>query len=170
MKVLETNRLILRWLRPGDAEFLIRLLNEPSFLRYIGDRGVRNLADAHRYLLEGPLESYRQLGFGLYMVELKEGGVPSGLCGLLKREALADVDIGFAFLPQFWSQGYAFEAASAVMTHARLSLGLERVVAITSQDNASSARLLGKLGFVFERLIRLSDDEPELRLFAWGRA
>lgn len=168
MKVLETPRLTLRRLTTGDAAFMLRLLNEPSFIRYIGDRGVRTAAEAREYLLGGPIRSYRQLGFGLYMVELKEGRVPSGICGLVKRDTLPDVDIGFAFLPEFWSQGYALEAASAVMTQARISLGLRRVLAITSQDNDGSARLLGRLGFAFERLVRLSEDEPELRLFAWN--
>ena len=113
MTVLETKRLILRRLCADDAEFILELLNQPSFLRYIGDKGVRNTEDAIRYIQTGPVASYDRFGFGLYLVELKESDVSIGMCGLLKRETLPDVDIGFAFLPGYWSQGYAFEAAAA---------------------------------------------------------
>jgi len=108
---------------------------------------------------------YSRLGFGLYLVELKEEGVSIGLCGLIKRDSLEDVDIGFAFLPEYWGRGYAFEAASAVMEYGGRALGIRRIVAITSADNESSARLLQKLGFRFERMIKLSDDSEEVRLF-----
>ena len=164
--VLETERLVLRRLSRGDAPFLLELLNEPSFLRYIGDKGVRTEADARRYVETGPLASYERFGFGLLRVELKESGEPIGMCGLLKRDALPDVDVGFAFLPRFWSKGYAFESASAVLAHARDALGLRRVLAITSPDNEASIRLLGKLGFRFERMARVPEDGPEVRLFA----
>jgi len=163
---LETERLVLRRLSRGDAPFLLELLNEPSFLRYIGDKGVRTEADARRYVETGPLASYERFGFGLLRVELKESGEPIGMCGLLKRDALPDVDVGFAFLPRFWSKGYAFESASAVLAHARDALGLRRVLAITSPDNEASIRLLGKLGFRFERMARVPEDGPEVRLFA----
>ena len=165
MYVLETARLALRHFWADDAEFILRLLNEPSFLQFIGDRGVRTPDDARRYLVNGPVASYERHGFGLYLVELKEGRVPIGMCGLIKRESLADVDVGFAFLPEFWSKGYAFESASAVMAHARGALGLGRVVAIVSPDNAGSIRVLEKLGFVFERMIQLPGDEAEIKLF-----
>jgi len=165
LTVIETNRLVLRRLSPDDAEFINELLNQPSFLRYIGDKEVRNSADAVRYIQTGPLASYERFGFGLYLVELKETGVPIGICGLLKRDSLPDVDIGFAFLPNFWSQGYAFESASAVMTYGRDVLGLRRIVAITSPDNDPSIRLLEKIGLRFERLIKLSEDQSEVRLF-----
>jgi RimJ/RimL family protein N-acetyltransferase len=149
----------------ADAAFVVELLNEPSFLRHIGDKGVRTEADACRYLAAGPLASYERHGFGLYRVGLKEIDQPIGMCGLLKRDWLEDVDIGFAFLPRFWRKGYALEAASAVLAHARDGLGLRRVVAITSPDNAASIGLLGKLGFRFERMARPSDREPEVRVF-----
>ena len=165
MNILETERLVLRRLSVDDAEFILQLLNEPSFLRYIGDKGVRNIADAVRYLETGPLASYERFGFGLYLVELKDSGIPIGMSGLLKRDSLPDVDIGFAFLPSFWSQGYAFESAAAVMTYGRDVLGLRRIVAITSLDNQASARLLEKVGLRFERLIKLADDQAEVRLF-----
>jgi RimJ/RimL family protein N-acetyltransferase len=166
LTVIETNRLVLRRLSPDDAEFINELLNQPSFLRYIGDKEVRNSADAVRYIQTGPLASYERFGFGLYLVELKETGVPIGICGLLKRDSLPDVDIGFAFLPNFWSQGYAFESASAVMTYGRDVLGLRRIVAITSPDNDASIRLLERIGLRFEGLIKLSEDQSEVRLFS----
>jgi RimJ/RimL family protein N-acetyltransferase len=167
MKVLETDRLVLRRMSADDAEFELRLLNEPSFLRFIGDRGVRTLEDARAYILKGPVDMYERLGFGLYLVELKGEGAPIGICGLVKRDFLADVDLGFAFLPGFWGQGYASEAAAAVMEYAKGALGLKRLVAITNPENHSSIRLLEKLGFQFDRMIRATADGPEIRLFTW---
>jgi ribosomal-protein-alanine N-acetyltransferase len=166
LKVLETDRLILRRLEVEDAEFILRLVNEPSFIRFIGDKGVRNLDDARQYILNGPVDSYQRNGFGLYLVELKETGVPIGMSGLVKRPALDDADIGFAFLPEYWSKGYAVESAAAVLVHARDVLRLGRILAITSPDNERSAKLLGKIGLKFERMIKLSEDGPEIRLFA----
>ena len=166
MNVVETDRLVLRRLRVDDAEFILGLLNEPSFLQYIGDKGVRTLDDARRYLLTGPMDSYERHGFGLYLTALKESGVPIGMCGLLKRETLDDVDIGFAFLPKYWLKGYAFESASAVMDYGRDTLGLERIVAVTAPDNTGSIRVLEKLGMRFEKMVRLAEDGPESKLFA----
>ncbi|HEV7683636.1 MAG TPA: GNAT family N-acetyltransferase [Pyrinomonadaceae bacterium] len=163
--VLETDRLVLRKLTAEDADFILDLLNQPSFLRYIGDKGVRTFEDAIRYIETGPQASYERFGFGLYLVKSKESGVSLGMCGLLKRDSLPDVDIGFAFLPGYWSQGYAFEAARAVMTYGREVLGLKRIVAITSPDNAASIRLLEKVGLRFECFIKLGDDQEEVRLF-----
>jgi len=167
MSVLETDRLLLRKLSIDDAEFILELLNEPSFLRFIGDKGVRTLADAREYILQGPLASYERHGFGLYLTVLKEGAVSIGLCGLLKRESLADVDIGFAFLPRFWSKGYATESALAIKAYGLNALGLKRIVAITDPDNDASMKLLEKLGLTYERMIRLSEDGPEIKLYAF---
>jgi RimJ/RimL family protein N-acetyltransferase len=166
LKVLETNRLILRRLSIEDAEFILELVNEPSWLRYIGDKGVRSIADARDYILKGPVESYERFGFGLYLVELKENGTPIGICGLIKRESLKDVDLGFAFLPKFWGNGYAYESASAVMEYGKSALGLSRIVAVTTPDNHGSIKALEKLGFRFEQMVRLSENVPEIRLFA----
>jgi len=166
LTVIETDRLVLRRLSTDDAEFINELLNQPSFLRYIGDKEVRSNADAVRYIQTGPLASYERFGFGLYLVELKESGASIGICGLLKRDSLPDVDVGFAFLPSYWSQGYAFESASAVMTYGREVLGLRRIVAITSPDNDPSIRLLERIGLRFEGLIKLSEDKSEVRLFS----
>ena len=165
MKILETERLVLRHVSPDDAEFILELLNQPSFLRYIGDKGVRTTEEAVRYIQTGPVASYERFGFGLYLVELKETGVPIGMCGLLKRDTLLDADVGFAFLPDYWSQGYAFEAASSVMSYGREVLGLPRIVAITSRDNDASIRLLEKIGMKFEGLITPSEELGEVRLF-----
>lgn len=166
MKVLETDRLILRWMSTRDATFMLGLLNEPSWLRFIGDRGVRTLDEARAYILNGPVAMYTRLGFGLYMVDLKESGIPLGICGLVKRDFLDDVDVGFAFLPAYWGQGYAYEAAAAVITYGTEVLGLKRIVAITALDNHRSANLLEKLGLRFERRVRYPGDGREVRLFA----
>ncbi|MFN2510226.1 MAG: GNAT family N-acetyltransferase [Pyrinomonadaceae bacterium] len=166
MSVLETERLVLRRMTPDDAEFILKLVNEPSFIRFIGDKGVRSHADAVQYIQTGPMASYQRFGFGLYLVELKGRRVPIGMCGLLKRDSLPDVDVGFAFLPAFWSKGYAFEAAAAVKGLGKDVLGISRLVAITNPDNESSIKLLEKIGFRYERMIRLSEDAPEVKLFA----
>ena len=165
MTVIETDRLILRRLSNNDTQFIVELLNQPSFLRYIGDKEVRNDADAVRYIQNGPVASYERFGFGLYLVELKATGEAIGICGLLKRDSLPHADIGFAFLPNFWSRGYAYESASAVMTYGREVLGLGRILAITSTDNDASIKLLEKLGLRFERLIKLAADRSEVKLF-----
>ena len=167
--ILETERLTLRHLSPEtDAEFILRLLNEPSFLQYIGDKNVRTLEDAREYIRNGPMKSYADHGFGLYRVGLKENDRAMGICGLIKRDTLPDPDIGFAFLPEYWNKGYAYESAAAVMRHARDVLRLDRILAITSPDNEASGRLLGKMGLQFQRLIRLSEDADEVKLFSTG--
>lgn len=166
MTVLVTRRLGLRRLSADDAGFILRLLNEPSFIRHIGDRGVRTADDARAYILNGPVKSYERFGFGLWLVEERGSGAPVGICGLLKRDALEDVDLGYALLPEFWSKGYASEAASAVMSYAGGALGLRRVAAVTDPENRASIRLLEKLGFEYERTVSLSDGGPELKLFA----
>ena len=169
MNVLETERLSLRWLTAEDAAFILELVNDPDWLRFIGDRGVRTLEDARGYILNGPVAMYQRTGFGLYLVELKHGARPIGMCGLIERAGLADIDIGFAFLPAFRGRGYAYEAASATMTYARETLGLARVVAIASPDNQSSIRLLTKLGLSFEKMLRLDEDQEEVVLFGWDK-
>lgn len=165
MQVLETERLVLRYFRTDDAEFIVRLLNEPSFIEHIGDKGVRTVEEAYQYLLTGPMDSYEQFGYGLNMVELKDTGKPIGMCGLVRRENLDDADIGYAFLEKYWSKGYAKESAEAVLEHARNTLGLDRIVAIVTPENHSSIKLLEKVGLTFERMIRISDDDEELEFF-----
>lgn len=166
MKVLETEHLILRRFTVEDGEFILELLNDPSWVRFIGDKGVKTLDAARDYILKSLVAMYERLGFGLYLTELKAVSVPIGMCGLIKRDSLEDVDIGFAFLPKFRGEGYAYESASAVMAYGKRILGLDRIVAITSPDNYGSVRLLEKLGFNFERMVKLSDDSVEVKLFA----
>jgi len=166
VKVIETNRLILRRLLIEDADFILELVNEPSWLRFIGDKGVRSIADARDYILKGPVASYERFGFGLYLAELKDDRTPIGICGLIKRESLKDVDLGFAFLPKYWGNGYAYESASALMAYGKNALGLYRIVAVTTPDNHSSIKVLEKVGFKFEQMVRLSVDAPEVKLFA----
>ncbi|MFQ5529081.1 MAG: GNAT family N-acetyltransferase [Gemmatimonadota bacterium] len=164
--VIRTKRLDLRRFADSDAEFIMRLVNEPSFLEGVGDKGVRTLDDARRYIREGPVASYEKHGFGLYLAIRREDDAAVGMCGLLKRDTLEDADLGFAMLPEFCSLGYASEAARAALSRAWSEHGLARVVAITSPDNHASIRVLENTGFAFEKMIRLSDDAPEIRLFA----
>ncbi len=166
MKILETKRLTLRQVSTDDAEFILALLNEPSFIRNIGDRGVRTLDEARAYILDRLVASYDNFGFGMYLVILKETGAPAGLCGLVRRDSLDDVDIGYAFLPQYWSKGYATESALAVKEYAKNTIGLERLVGITDPDNQGSIQVLEKIGLEFEKMVRLSEDDIELKLYA----
>ncbi len=163
MMVLESDRLCLRHLTFEDAPFILNLVNDPSWLRFIGDRGVKTLEDAQLYLRKGPIAMYRTFGFGLYAVEQKSGEALIGLCGLIKREGLQDFDLGFALLPPFCGQGYAREAAAAVLVHAKERCGLTRVAAIATLDNERSIKLLESLEFRFEKVIKL----PETNQRAW---
>ena len=163
--VIQTRRMYLRELDLGDDAFILELLNEAGFLRYIGDKGVRTLDDAREYLLKGPMDSYARNGFGLYAACLHQG-TPIGICGLVKRVGLDDPDVGFAFLSRYWAKGYAVESAAAVLAHARRVLKLDRILAITSPDNASSIAVLEKIGLKFERMMRLVPDGPEIKLFS----
>ena len=165
MKVLETERLSLRWMTLDDAEFIMRLVNEPSWLEFIGDKGVRSLDDARNYLRTGPMDLYARYGFGHYLVERRTDGLAIGMCGLIKRDTLPDVDLGFAFLPEHWGKGYAFEAGAAVLEHGYRQFGLQRIVAITSPHNESSIKLLERMGLRYEGLIDLSRSDA-VKLFA----
>lgn len=165
MYVLQTERLALRHAVPEDGEFLLALLTDPDFIRYIGDRGVRTLEDTPAYVANGPQASYREHGYGLYIVELRESAAPIGLCGLVRRPYLAHADLGFAFLRAYRGQGYAFEAARATLAHARDDFGMTRLAAVTSLDNEASMSLLGKLGFDHAGQVRAPADGALLNLF-----
>lgn len=165
MKVIETDRLILRRLSTDDAQFMLELMTDPAWLQFIGNKGVKTVEDARSNILNTHLEMYNRLGFGLYLTELKEG-VPIGICGLIKRDALEDVDLGFAFLPGFRGKGYAYEAAEATIAYGKNVLGLNRLVAITVQGNEASIKLLEKLGFRFEKIIEMPQAVDGLMLFA----
>ena len=167
--VIETARLSLRPLDLSDDGFIFELLNEPGFLRYIGDKGVRTLSDARKYIVQGPQDSYARHGFGLYAVSLRsddENGAALGICGLVQRDGLADPDVGFAFLSRHWSKGYAAESAAAVLAHGREKLNLRRIVAITARRNQASIAVLERIGLKFERLITLKPNGEELKLFS----
>lgn len=168
MKIIETERLIIRHLEAKDAEFILELLNEPAFIHFIADRGVRTTEDALNYIANGPVASYKQFGFGLFLVELRDSGTPIGMCGLLKRDTLEDVDIGYALLERYWSKGYAYEAAAAVLDYGYNVLHIPRIIAITAPDNEASGRLLEKIGLKFEKLIHLPGYEGDTKLFTPG--
>jgi RimJ/RimL family protein N-acetyltransferase len=161
MKVLETQRLALRRLQPDDAAFMLALLNDPGWLRHIGDRGVRSLEAARGYIEERLIPPYERHGFGLWMVEPREGGASMGICGLVKRDHLPDPDLGYAFMPEYRGQGYAREAALAVRDHATGVLGIQRLLAITSPANDASARLLARLGFVIGGQVPWAGDDKD---------
>ncbi|HEX6125532.1 MAG TPA: GNAT family N-acetyltransferase [Pyrinomonadaceae bacterium] len=164
MQVIETERLVLRHFTPEDAAFILELVNEPGWKKYIGDRGIDTVDDARKYIETVPVASYAKHGFGLWAVELKDYGSLVGMCGLVKRDTLDDVDIGFALLSRFEGRGYAQEAANATLAYARDRLGLHRVVAITTDNNDRSRILLERAGMSYEGPISLSGET--LRLFA----
>ena len=166
LNTILTERLILRPFNLADAGFILELVNTPGWLKYIGDRKVYNVEDAANYLKNGTLKNYEIHGFGFLVMTLKDSGTAVGMCGLVKRDTLEDVDIGYALLPEFEGKGYAFEAASATLIFAKNELNLGRIVAITSMENERSGNLLTKLGFKLENKVRLSDDGEELFLYA----
>ena len=166
MKVLETERLVLREMTADDARFILELLNTPKFLKYIGDRGVRTVKQSAAFIENRYRQSYHDHGFGLYTVELKDDGAPVGICGFVKRGSLPDPDLGFAFLPQFEKHGYGFESTVAMMEYGRDVLRVSRVLAITTPDNDRSGKLLEKLGFKFERMLNEPHDNEILNLFS----
>ena len=162
---LETPRLSLRRLEFDDAPFLVGLLNQPSFIANIGDRGVRNVEDAHRYLREGPMSMYQRHGFGLWHVAQRSDGASIGMCGLLRRDTLPDVDVGYALLPEYWGRGFAFEAVEATLRHGARKFGLERVIGVVSEGNTASIRVLEKVGMRFEGMVSMHAGEPPVRLY-----
>jgi len=164
--IAETPRLRIRELTASDADFILGLVNQPSFLENIGDKGVRDLEDARRFILEGPWTTHRDRGYGQFMVELNESGEPIGVCGILYRDALDVSDVGCAFLPEHWRQGFAYEAASAVIDYGRSKLAIETIVGLTSEKNLASIKLLEKLGMSFERIVMMSDNDPGTVLYS----
>jgi RimJ/RimL family protein N-acetyltransferase len=164
VKVLETERLILSRLSYDDCAFIYELVNEPAFKRFIGDKQVNSLADAHKYLENGPIGSYAQHGFGMFLVRAKTGEA-LGICGLVKREQFADPDLGIAFLERFWAHGYALESARAIMQFGISQLGLRRLLAIADPRNGASVRLIRKLGFDFDGMVRMEGDSIDIHLY-----
>lgn len=163
--IAQTSRLSVRRLTPQDAPFTLKLLNEPSWIEFIGDKNVHNLADARAYLADGPISMYAQHNMGMYLVVSKANAEPVGMCGLLQRDTLDDVDLGLAFLPDHWGAGYASEAAVAVLQHGRQQLGLSRIVAITLPSNSACITLLERIGFNYEKDVCFQPDNEMLRLY-----
>lgn len=166
MLILETDRLFLREFSLDDTAFIIELLNSPGWIKYIGDRNVRTPEEAIAYLERGPLTSYKENGFGLYLVGIKESNTPIGMCGILKRDTLEKPDIGFAFLPEYHGKGYAFEIAGATIKYAKEKLLMPTIWAITVTYNQPSIKLLERIGLTFEKNIWLPDDPEELLLYS----
>lgn len=164
MEIAATERLLIRHLALDDAPFIMELVNEPAWLYFIGDKGVRSIADAKQYLLTGPLKSYQENGFGLWLVQLTNSRQPIGMCGLIKRDNLDYPDIGFAFLAAHNGRGYGFEAATAVLHHAKTALALKHLMAIANHDNVKSIGLLEKLGFSFKKRITMPNDKQPVVL------
>jgi len=163
--VIETERLILRKFILDDAAFMLEMLNTPTWLRFIGDRNVRTLEEAEQYLLNGNIRSYQEYGFGFYVVVIKESQECIGICGMVKREGLEDVDIGFAFFQQFMGKGYGYEAASATLKYAFKNLKIKRIVAIVDPENEVSIALIKKIVLQFEKMVSLSPNAIDLMLF-----
>jgi RimJ/RimL family protein N-acetyltransferase len=163
--ILQTDRLNLRQFELGDAKFIVELVNSPGWIEFIGDRNIRTEADAVHYLQNGPMKSYTENGFGLSMVEMKDG-TPIGMCGILKRDSLDNPDIGFAFLPEFTGLGYAFEMAKAMIGYAKENLNSKTILAITVPSNKRSIHLLEKIGLRFSKIIYTPTEHEELMLFS----
>jgi RimJ/RimL family protein N-acetyltransferase len=159
---LETARLFLRPFTTSDAAFILRLVNEPSWLEFIGDRNVHSIEDAGQYLLNGPIKSYAEHGYGFGLVSLKENNVAVGMCGLTKRNYLDAPDLGFAFFPEYTGQGYAVEIAKATIDYAKEILHLPMVYAFTAMDNIRSIQLLQKIGFTYDKPLWMEGEELNL--------
>jgi len=163
MKSINTQRLNIRPLRLNDAEFILELFNTKDFIKFIGDKGIKTLESAKNYLIQGPIKMYKELGIGLCLVELKNDTTSLGICGLIKRETLDDIDLGFGFLPKYYNKGFAYEASKAILDSAKTKY--DRLVAITNSNNLSSIKLLEKLGMSFEKNIEKLAENIDLRLY-----
>lgn len=166
MIVAETNRLLTTKFTENDATFFYKLANSPNWIRYIGDRGLKTVTDAQLYLKEDTLKSYTEFGFGFYKLQLKENGELIGTSGLVKRDWLEYVDIGFALLPEYEGKGFGFEASEEILKLAKNQFHLNKILAITLPTNKKSVKLIEKLGLVFEKRVKPFEDDEELLLFA----
>lgn len=163
---LSTNRLLIRKACLEDASFLLKLLNTPAFLKNIGDRNVRTLDDAKNYIISKYFEVYNTLGYGYYMLVTKDTNTIIGTAGLVNREGLDGIDVGFALLPDFKGKGYGYEATKAIMQYATTTYGIKTYLAITLPSNEPSQRLLEKLGLKFKKMIFIPNDPEELMLYS----
>jgi len=166
MEILETERLLLRPLTLDDSDFILELLNTEGWIKYIGDRNIKTNEQARNYLENGPLKSYQTNGFGLSLVQLKTSNKSIGMCGLIKRDYLDHVDIGFAFLPDYTGMGYAYEVAKRTIQYAINELQKENILAITLPENSSSIKLLEKIGFKYDKNFITEDTREELSLYS----
>ena len=165
MRILDTERLTLRTIDEGDASFYLDLVNDADFITHIGDRGIRTLEAAREAIATGPVAMQASLGHSIYLVARRDSGEAIGMCGLIKRDTLPEVDLGYAFLPRWRGQGFALEAARAVLQHARTTVGLTSLLAITSPGNTASNALLEKIGMRFERIVHLTAADTGTRLW-----
>lgn len=163
---MRTERLTLARLSFDDVDFIFELLNEPTFKRYIGDKGINTKDDALTYLTDVPLHQYENHGYGLYRVGVGEDDAAAGICGLVSRAEFPDPDLGFAFLSAYWGKGYAFESSRAVLADGRDSYGLRRIIAMADEENVASTRLLDKLDFRFEEMVTMPGETQEIRQYA----
>jgi RimJ/RimL family protein N-acetyltransferase len=164
--ILETERLRLKEFTMQDTAFIIQLLNSQGWLKYIGDKQVHTEEQARNYLQQGPIKSYSENGFGLSLVETKADQKPIGMCGLLKRTALPNPDIGFAFLHEYNNQGYAYEIANATLQYAKSELDISIVLAIVMPENTKSIALLEKIGLRYVELFQLPTETEKLLLYS----
>lgn len=166
MPIAETQRLVISKFTVKDAPFFLELANSPTWIKYIGDRNLKTVEDAEEYIKSRPLKSYSDFGFGFYKLLLKEENLkPIGTCGLVKREELDDVDIGFAMLPDYEGKGFGFESSNAILELAKNKFKIKRISAITLPNNNKSIKLLEKLGLTFEKKVKPFEDDEELLLF-----
>ncbi|MFZ6742432.1 GNAT family N-acetyltransferase [Undibacterium sp. JH2W] len=165
--VITTDRLQLRTITSDDAAFYLALVNDPAFIENIRDKGIRTLEEARTDIVNGPVANQEKIGFSLYVVERKEDGQAMGLCGLVKRESLKNIDLGYAFLPQFLGQGYAREAARATLAYANTHLCISKLAAITSPNNLASNKLLQDLGFQLEAVVVLAGESRDTNLYGY---
>lgn len=163
---LETARLQLNWLTENDADLMLAIWNDPDFIRFVGDRGVRTLDEAREAMEAGVLKLYRDFGYGPYRMSLHNSDVPMGICGLFKRDNLEYPDIGYGLLPAFCASGYAYEAAQAVADHARDHMKLAELCAIVTPQNTRSVHLLEKLGMCAGESIRMPGDDEDVVVYS----
>jgi RimJ/RimL family protein N-acetyltransferase len=164
--ILETERLELRWMTLDDAPMMFAVWNDPAFMQFVGDRGIRTIDEAQTCMQQGPLHLYTEYGYGPFRVIHRDDGADMGVCGLYRRDGLDEPDIGFAFLPEFRGRGFGYEASVAVLDHARDDLKLPRVTAIVSPENSASIGLLEKLGLHYDKLMRLPGDDKDVSLYS----
>ncbi|MEJ6005863.1 GNAT family N-acetyltransferase [Paucibacter sp. AS339] len=170
MLVLKTERLRLRWFAPGDEAFLLEQLQEETWKRNISDPGVTDLEAARVWMVEKLLVWHWPRGLGLWAVERASDGELMGMCGLLQRDYLPVPDIGYAFLPRYWGQGYAREAAQACRDYAHEVLGEPLLMASTATFNDDSGRLLEAIGMRHVDTRQLGENHELSKLYQLGEA